>query len=120
MAKDTDFSVLSGNDSLIYWNLLAGGNGAVAGCANVYPKTIVSIYKTFMNGDIKKAKEMQDSIRSLRDCFKFGNPNTIIKAAVELLGYPVGKCRKPFYHIPEEGMLALRTVLAENGRKGMC
>ena len=29
-------TVLSGNDSLILWTLLAGGKGAIAGCANVF------------------------------------------------------------------------------------
>lgn len=120
MAKGKDFSVLSGNDSLILWNLLAGGNGGISGCANVYPAVIVSIYHAFLEENIEKAKEIQESISSFRNCFRFGNPNTIVKAAVELLGYPVGKCRKPFHHISDEGMQALRSVLKENKQKGMC
>lgn len=115
-----DFAVLSGNDSLIIWNLLAGGAGGITGCANVYPKTMASIYDLFMAGDIEKAKEASDSIRSLRGCFKYGNPNTIVKAAVELLGYPVGKCRAPFTYIPEEGLTALKKVMEENENLGMC
>ena len=35
--KNGKFSTLSGNDQLIIWNLLAGGTGGIAGCANVYP-----------------------------------------------------------------------------------
>lgn len=115
----TGFKVLSGNDSLILWNLLAGGAGGIAGCANVYPATMAGIYNAFQAGDIKKARELQDSIRSFRNCFRFGNPNTIVKKAVELLGYPVGACRKPFDQIPPEGMEALQKVLEENKRKGL-
>lgn len=114
-----DFAVLSGNDSLILWNLLAGGAGGIAGCANVYPKTMASIYNYFVSGDLKRAREAQDSIRSFRACFKFGNPNTIVKTAVALLGYPVGKCRAPFNQIPEEGMEALKKVLEDNKELGM-
>ena len=44
---DKPFTVLSGNDSLILWTLLAGGKGAIAGCANVFPHTMVSIYEKF-------------------------------------------------------------------------
>lgn len=117
--ENENFSVLSGNDSLILWNLLAGGTGGIAGCANVYPKTMASIYDYFMAGDIKKAREAQDSIRSFRACFKYGNPNTIVKTAVALLGYPVGKCRAPFNHVPAEGVEALKMVLQENKEKGM-
>lgn len=115
-----DFSVLSGNDSLILWNLLAGGIGAISGCANVFPETMVSIYEYFMAGEIEKARVAQDSIRSFRDCFKYGNPNTIVKKSVALLGFPVGGCRAPFNSISEEGIQCLKKVLNENAQKGMC
>ena len=114
-----DFSVLSGNDSLILWTLLAGGTGGIAGCSNVYPFTMAQIYDQFTNGHIEEARKYQDSIRSLRDCFKFANPNTVVKTAVELLGYPVGKCRAPFNHVPTEGITALKSVLNENIEAGM-
>ncbi|GAU76473.1 4-hydroxy-tetrahydrodipicolinate synthase [Fusibacter sp. 3D3] len=116
---DKDFAVLSGNDSLILWNLLAGGAGGIAGCANVYPETMASIYDYFKAGDLEKARKAQDSIRSFRGCFKYGNPNTIVKTAVGLLGYPVGKCRAPFNQVPEEGIEALKKVLDENKALGM-
>lgn len=112
-----DFAVLSGSDSLILWNLTAGGKGAVAGCANVYPKVITAIYDSFIKGNIYEARSKQDSIRSFRNCFKYGNPNTIIKKAVELLGYPVGKCRAPFNVVSEEGLQVLMRVLEENKKK---
>ena len=115
-----DFAVLSGNDSLILWNLLAGGTGGIAGCANVFPEVMASIYNYFAAGDLENAIKAQDSIRSFRGCFKYGNPNTIVKTAVNLLGYPVGKCRAPFNQVPEEGIEALKKVLAENHEKGMC
>ena len=113
------FSVLSGNDSLILWNLLAGGSGGIAGCANIYPKTMSSIYDLYMAGNLEEARKVQDSIRSLRNTFKYGNPNTIVKTAVGLLGYPVGKCRAPFNQVPEAGVEALKKVLEENKALGM-
>ena len=117
--RGKDFTVLSGNDSLIYWNLLAGGGGGIAGCANVYPGTMPAIYERFMQGDLEGAREAQDSIRSFRDCFKYGNPNTIVKTAVAMLGYPVGKCRAPFDRISPEGLEAIRRVIDENREAGM-
>ena len=113
------FYTLSGNDQLIIWTLLAGGTGGIAGCANVYPHTMASIYNLFMEGKIKEAKETNESIQSFRACFKYGNPNTIVKTAARLLGYNVGPCRAPFNQVPEEGIKALKKVLAENEAKGM-
>ena len=118
--KNGTFSTLSGNDQLIIWNLLAGGTGGIAGCANVYPHVMASIYNLFMEGKIEEAKAANASIASFRACFKYGNPNTIVKTAVAMLGYNVGKCRAPFNQVPEEGTKALEKVLKENADKGMC
>lgn len=117
--KTGDFATLSGNDSLILDTLKAGGQGAVAGCANVYPHTMVSIYEHFVRDDLDAARTAQESIASFRACFKFGNPNTIVKTAVRLLGYDVGFCRRPFHQLSDEGVAALKTVLAKNEAKGM-
>lgn len=117
--ENKDFAVLSGNDSLILWNLIAGGSGGIAGCANVYPETMTAIYERFMAGDLEGARKAQDSIRSFRDCFKYGNPNTIVKTAVAMLGYPVGKCRAPFNLIPPQGIEAIQKALDENRSLGM-
>ncbi len=117
--ENKDFAVLSGNDSLILWNLIAGGSGGIAGCANVYPETMTAIYERFMDGDLEGARKAQDSIRSFRDCFKYGNPNTIVKTAVAMLGYPVGKCRAPFNQIPPQGIEAIQKAIDENRSLGM-
>lgn len=111
-----DFSVLSGNDALIFDNLVNGGAGAIAGCSNIYPKTICSIVELYRKGEIEKALEVQRSLIPLRSTFKYGNPNTMIKCATKLLGYPVGDCRAPFNSISPEGVEALKAVL-ENGKK---
>jgi 4-hydroxy-tetrahydrodipicolinate synthase len=117
--KNGSFYTLSGNDQLIIWTLMAGGTGGIAGCANVYPHTMASIYNLFMEGRIDEARAANESIQSFRACFKYGNPNTIVKTATRLLGYEVGPCRAPFNQVPEEGIQALKKVLAENEAKGM-
>ena len=119
LTRDKDFAVISGNDSLILSALKEGGVGGIAGCANVYPHNMVAIYERFKAGDLEGAQAAQDAIASFRACFKYGNPNTIVKTAVGLLGYPVGKCRKPFYSMSEEGIAALKAVLEENKKNGM-
>lgn len=73
------FAVLAGNDALILWTLMAGGAGAIAGCANVAPKNLVEIYENFIKGDIEEAKTAQKKIGPLREVFRFGNPNSIIR-----------------------------------------
>lgn len=112
-----DFIVLSGNDSLALWTLQAGGKGAICGIANLFPKTMVSIYENFIKGDFAAAKRASDSIRPIRDCFKLGNPNSIVKLAANLLGQDVGPCRSPFYtqdeSVKEKVAGVLRTYYAD-------
>ena len=117
---DKDAAILAGNDGAILTCLKEGGKGGIAGRANIWPKTVASIYDKFVAGDLDGAQKAQDAIAVLQAAFKFGNPNTIIKKAVELQGYPVGKCRAPFNYVPEEGLAAIRKILDDNAALGLC
>lgn len=73
----------------------------------------------FIAGDLEGAQRAQDAVAVLQQTFKYGNPNTIIKTAVALQGRNVGKCRAPFNYVPEEGLEAIKKVLADVAAKGM-
>lgn len=88
-------NVLAGSDSLILWTLMAGGTGAISGCSNVFPELMVSIYNYFIKGDIEKANEAQKKIRPFRNVMQMGNPNSVVKLAVNLRGFNVGPARRP-------------------------
>ena len=115
-----EFAVLSGNDSLILPALVFGGKGGIAGCSNVFPKSLVKIYEAWIAGDWEEAKKAQDAIRPFRSCFKYGNPNTIIKMATKELGYPVGNCRRPFCTLSDEGIRQMKRALEISVAAGMC
>lgn len=109
--KTVDFSVLSGNDALILWTLLAGGTGGITAIANILPEIMVSIYQNYVKGDIETAKAAQSSIAPIRDCFKYGNPNSIVKCATNLIGQPVGPCRAPFGMVSEDAKKAIMDTI---------
>ena len=111
-ATDETFSVLSGNDSLILWTLLAGGKGGIAGTANLFPELLVSIYDNWRAGDPENANRLQKSLRPIRNMLKLANPNTVIKRAMNLLGYPVGPARRPVAGDPGVLDENLKKVLA--------
>jgi len=92
---DPRFSVLAGSDSLILWTLMAGGTGAISGCSNVFPELMVSIYELWSQGKFAEANEAQKKIRPFRNVMQMGNPNSVVKRAANLLGYPVGPGRAP-------------------------
>lgn len=86
---------LAGNDSFILWTLLAGGTGAIAGWSNAFPKLICSIYNNWAKGDIEAANKAQRAIRPFRDVMALGNPNSVVKRSLNLLGHKVGPAREP-------------------------
>ncbi len=96
------FSVLSGNDALILKTLEHGGKGGITAVANILPEMMVSIYQNWAKGDLVAAEAAQIGIQPIRDCFKYGNPNSIVKRAANLIGQPLGPCRKPFGMVSEE------------------
>lgn len=110
----SNFAVMSGNDSLLLWTLQAGGKGGVCGIANLFPKTLVAVYELWKKGDFAAARRAQDSVRAIRDCFRLGNPNSIVKLSANLLGYPVGPCRKPFWNDDPAVTEELQRVLKEH------
>ncbi len=90
-----NFHVFLGTDSLILDGLLNGAVGALSGLANVAPELICNIYTSYKKHDIEAAKRCQEQTIELRSILQLGNPNSMTKRAVRLLGYPVGPCREP-------------------------
>ncbi|MBQ4375621.1 MAG: 4-hydroxy-tetrahydrodipicolinate synthase [Erysipelotrichales bacterium] len=107
-----EFSVLSGNDSLILWCLQAGGTGGIAGLSNVFPERIEAIYQNFLKGNFAKALEIENSIRPLRKVMASANPNSVIKRAATFMGQNMGPCKAPFDLQSEAIDEAIKAALA--------
>lgn len=114
-----NFAVISGNDSLILWNLMAGGAGGITGVANVYPATMVAIFEEWKAGNLEEARRVQDSIRPIRNAFRHGNPNTVVKQATNYAGSPVGPCRAPFNYLSEDALADIRTTVEADKAQGL-
>ena len=113
------FAVLAGSDSLILPTLQAGGAGGITAVANVYPRTMVDIYERWAAGDLAGARTAQASIRSLRNLFTLGNPNTIVKAATNAAGEDVGPCRAPFNLLSPDTLAKIAETVSADQAAGM-
>ncbi|WP_129787662.1 4-hydroxy-tetrahydrodipicolinate synthase [Promicromonospora panici] len=116
--RDT-FAVLSGTDSLILSTLQAGGTGGITAIANIYPHTMVEIFEQWLAGDLDAARAAQARIRSVRNLFRHGNPNTIVKAATNAAGEAVGPCRAPFNHLGDEALADIGATVAADHARGV-
>ncbi|MDP8218071.1 MAG: dihydrodipicolinate synthase family protein, partial [Candidatus Theseobacter exili] len=92
---------------------IEGGNGAISGCANLFPELMAGIYDSWKAGEMEKARQLQKKIAPFRVILKMGNPNSIVKRGMKLMGQPVGPVREPANFEESEIDKALITVLAE-------
>lgn len=54
-----DFAIYSGNDDLITPLMSVGGNGVISVLANIFPKEVHDLCQNALNGDFKKARDIQ-------------------------------------------------------------
>lgn len=110
--RSDEFAVFAGTDSLIYWNLLAGGDGAVAATANAVPHVVMDIWKHFQAGNHDAARAAQEALRPLRDAFALGTMPSVLKKATDLLNVSVGPCRAPVAALDESTVHRLEGLLS--------
>ncbi len=92
----TDFDVLSGPDSLIYYALSNGAQGCISGLGNVMPTTVNAICSEFAKGNLAAAQEYQEAFTQLRvDLYGLGYPPAMVKRALYLMDSSVGASRQP-------------------------
>lgn len=72
----------SGNDSQYYPTLALGGKGLISVASNIAPRKVDEIYRTFVEGDIFRAKACADALLPLfRALFLETNPSPVKYAA---------------------------------------
>lgn len=106
-----DFDVYSGNDDVTVPLMSLGAKGVISVIANVEPKKVHDMTKAYLEGDVKKAMEIQVSLKELNDVL-FSEPNPIpVKAAMNIRGMEVGSLRLPLYEASDATKEALEKIL---------
>jgi 2-dehydro-3-deoxy-D-pentonate aldolase len=105
------FSVLMGRDTLIYPALIFGAKGAVPATGNIAPRILVDIYESFVRGDHAAAKAAQLRLNPVRLSLTLGTAPGGVKAALAVLGLPIGPCRAPVGPLPSDKLQKMRAAL---------
>ncbi len=91
----------SGNDDHIVPVLSLGGVGVISVLANIMPKYTHDMVAAFLNGDAKKACDMQLNVNKLLGAL-FSEVNPIpVKSALRLMGFDMGEFRLPLTEMEE-------------------
>jgi len=112
-----DFTVYSGEDALVVPLLSLGGKGVISVMANIIPEDTHDMVKSWLDGDTEKARNIQiKAIKLIKALFSEVSP-VPVKAAMNLMGMNVGKCRMPLVDISEKNLETLKKAMIEYGLK---
>lgn len=110
-----DFYIWSGNDDQVVPMMSLGAKGVISVASNIVPEVMVEMSHLCLDGDFEAAARLQIDYMELIDAL-FIEVNPIpIKAAMELMGLPVGDPRLPLCPISEQNLERLRAAMARKG-----
>ncbi len=113
---DKEFDVALGTEAMWLAAEVYGGEAFIPGLANAYPEICSEMYRASVDGDRKKAKELQFKINELRDIMYLAKSTQMaIYAFLELRG--VLKCypRQPFNPATKEQKEKIKKELEKLG-----
>ena len=77
------------------------------------PKLIVGIYESLKEGNNERANQYQRDLAPLRIAFGLGTFPVVVKEALNMMGLPGGRCRKPIQPLSDEKRAQLRDILVK-------
>lgn len=102
--KYPDKILYNGYDEMFLCGMAMGADGAIGSTYNVMAEKFIEMSRLCGEGKFAQALELQHEANGIiADLIENGNVNGALKFALtELIGIPMGICRKPFGDAPEE------------------
>ena len=109
---DDRLAIYCGDDALLLPMLSVGAVGVVSVASHLVCAEISDLIETFLAGDIVTALALHEHLMPLfKALFSTTNPIPV-KAALEIMGWPVGAPRLPLVEAPDEVREHLNSILA--------
>ncbi|MFN6139170.1 MAG: dihydrodipicolinate synthase family protein [Planctomycetota bacterium] len=118
-----EWSIMIGPEALLAKSLALGGDGGVAGGANLYPNLFVSLYESYRRGDLVW-ESLHRQIEGLQGIYDIGKYASRFikgtKCGVSLLGICDDFLADPFHRFRPEDRLRVKEILCrvEAAREG--
>ncbi|MBN3040349.1 MAG: 4-hydroxy-tetrahydrodipicolinate synthase [Candidatus Omnitrophica bacterium] len=110
---DKDFLLFSGADEINLPILSVGGVGAISVAANVMPSETHQLIASFLQGDLKKARELQLYLYNIIKALFIETNPIPVKTALGLMKMIEPNMRLPLCPISEGNLAKLKSVLKE-------
>lgn len=111
--QNEKFSTLAGIDMYIYAALSYGAKGSISSTAGVIPEYATQIYESYQKKDYENAKKKQNELYPFRAAYSLGTFPSILKSALNIMGFSVGQPRKPILPLNRDSNLKLIKILKD-------
>lgn len=110
-----DFDIYSGNDDQTVPILALGGKGVISVLANIAPKAVHDMVKSFLDGDVAKSRKIQlETLELANSIFLEVNPIPV-KKALNIMGVNVGHCKMPLTEMEEKNVEIMKKAMTDYG-----
>jgi 4-hydroxy-tetrahydrodipicolinate synthase len=112
---ETDLDLYAGDDNLIFSFLELGGIGGVCVHTHVVGPRVKEMIRAFRTGDAETARRIDEALAPAYELLKVQTNPIAIKAALNLVGQPVGGLRLPLVEASGEEVARIRDCLERLG-----
>ena len=95
--------------------MLMGGDGVIAGLANVAPRLFADLVQAGARGDVPASRDLQERAADLHALFSHGRWLPALMAACSLLGIGDGRPAAPWVACSAEQRQAIAAILGRLG-----
>jgi len=110
-----DFTVLSGDDPLLWPILAVGGRGVISVSANILPGKVAAMCQAAANGDMAKARSLHYEMREINDVLFIDTNPVPVKAALHLMGKIEKEVRAPLVTLSSSHLESVKEALKKHG-----
>ncbi len=108
-----EFTVLSGDDVLLWPILGIGGKGVISVTANILPARVAELCKAAASGQIEKAREIHHELYKINEIMFVETNPVPVKVALHAMGKIEDEVRSPLAPLTSESLEKLKSVLRE-------
>ena len=109
-----EFSVLSGDDALLWPILAVGGKGVISVTANILPGKVADLCKAAAMGDIDRARALHYELRDINDILFIDTNPVPVKSAAHFMGRIEDEVRPPLAPLSDSHRGSLKAVLRKH------
>ena len=110
-----NFTVLSGDDPLLWPILAIGGKGVISVTANILPAKVAALCKAAAIGDMAEARSLHYELMDISDSLFIDTNPIPVKAALQLMGKIKNELRGPLIELSNDPLERLKKAMAFHG-----